>query len=125
MADFEDTTTTAVSTDRFTRSLPTVADLKAKLKPVNLPTYRLVLEVMMDCFEEIESLLEAGWSEDAVEGSLDADDFTAAVMIRSHARENPDRFPHVASMTVARVKMGMKRAMSETGIARWQRRVEA
>lgn len=67
-------------------------------------------------------LLTAAYSEDAVEGSLSADDWAAAFYLRDYAIEAGDAAFTDPKATASKVKTSLKRALSEGGYARWQRR---
>lgn len=70
--------------------------------------------------EEYQSLLEAVFPEQALEGSLIADDFEAARMIRERARDNGDGY--VAKQKLDTIRKALAVVLRRYGISRKERR---
>ena len=65
--------------------------------------------------------LEAVYDEDAVEGSLSADNFIAAGMIREYAREH--ELPHVKDKKLATIVKSLNIVLRRYGISRKERAI--
>ena len=67
-----------------------------------------------------QRLLDAVYDEDAVEGSLSADNLLAAQMIRQHAEEN-NRDPYVAEKKLATLSKALGIVLRRYGMSRRER----
>lgn len=83
---------------------------------------RVLVELLESDDAEFTDLLTAAYPEDSIEGSLSADDWAAAFYLRNYAIEKGDPAFTDPKATASKVKTSLKRALSEGGFARWQRR---
>lgn len=105
-------------------ALPTtVSGLLDLRKTKNKQTLNDQIEVVhMDLWtkEEYRILLDAVYVEQAVEGSLIADDFLAATMIRKHAKETGNKY--VAGQKLDTIRKCLGVVLRRFGISRKERR---
>lgn len=73
--------------------------------------------------EQYRSYLDAVYDEHAVEGSLEADDFEAATMIKDYALES-GQFPDIAGEKKAVLTKAFRGVLKRYHAERWRRRGE-
>ena len=100
----------------------TVQDLEARRKVFHQPTLNDrvdAIHVRLWDNEQYRRFLDAVYDEDAVEGSLSADNLFAAMMIRDHAKNHDD--PYVASKKAATIAKSLNVICRRYGIGRRER----
>ena len=103
---------------------PTVEELLAQRKPMvgrTLNDYVEDIHVKLWPDSNYQKLLEAVYDEDAVEGSLAADNLEAATMIRDFARR--ETIPQVAGRKKATIVKAMNVVLRRYHMARMERAV--
>lgn len=96
-------------------------DKNGKRKSLIQEINELMLEHGGMSDERMRSLMAPVHPEDSVEGSLDADDYAAALRIRELALEY-FWLDAIYEANLAQLKTALKRWMASCNIARWQRR---
>ena len=112
---------------RHAAELPrTVEELLAQRKPMvgrTLNDYVEDIHVKLWPDPQYQKLLEAVYDEDAVEGSLTADNLEAAGMIRAYASDGANRVPQVAGRKKATIVKALNVVMRRYHMARNERAV--
>ena len=100
----------------------TVQDLEAMRKVFHQPTLNDrvdAIHVKLWADDGYRAFLDAVYDEDAVEGSLSADNIFAAMMIRDYAKANGDHY--VAGKKVATISKALAVVLRRYGIGRKER----
>ena len=97
-------------------------DERAKKRPLK-EHVKVHVKVLLAEDQRFRDLVDACYPEDAVEGSLDADDFVAAMHVREFAQKQGDT--HVAEQPISKMRTALKRALGDMRFARFQRREDA